>query len=398
MHDLFISYSSQDSHFAAKLKEDLVEHGYKPFLFEHENMLKFVGDINDALSNTQYLILVLSESSLQSTWVKEEWQSTFQKEQELGKELIVPIKIQDCDIPHLLKSRNCYDFSETVHYQHNLMGLIKTLQSIDKTNDFVDDMSIQKPREKSISLYESDNGIVKIYDYRRDNTNLMDDIQDEIKNSNEILMMGNSLRDFVGPSAIKKNNQLEKKILDGNTKIKFLLLNPLSDPARRRAFVEHANLAYEESSYPKLSLFKDICKVAKWFDQEINIKTKENIEVNFSSDTPTVLLIKTREFTFLEQYHMGRLSVAGPEFVELAYEYVDHDCIGGNVPVFKIKNESPYAKFMGDHFDNAWKRAMPFEEMSKEIQEYDEDVMAYRRKQLITYLGQKLAELEKINK
>jgi hypothetical protein len=111
---VFISHSSADKPFVRRLVEDLKKQDI-PVWFDESDIL--VGDsivqkINSALSESDYLIVVLSKASVQSAWVKNELDYALMEEKSKDSIVILPVKIDDCEIPPLLRSRLYADFSQ----------------------------------------------------------------------------------------------------------------------------------------------------------------------------------------------------------------------------------------------------------------------------------------------
>ncbi len=110
---VFISHSSADKQFVRKLVDDLKIQNI-PVWFDESDIL--VGDsivqkINTALSESDYLIVVLSRTSVESAWVKNELDYALMEEKSKDSIVILPVKIDDCEIPPLLRSRLYADFS-----------------------------------------------------------------------------------------------------------------------------------------------------------------------------------------------------------------------------------------------------------------------------------------------
>lgn len=115
--NIFISYSNDDKSFALDLYSDLVSEGYSPWLDEYD--IKG-GDsipkkIQEGITNSDYVVVILSENSVNSKWVNEEWQTKYWDEINENKVKVVPILIENCKIPALLKKKKYIDFREDYH-------------------------------------------------------------------------------------------------------------------------------------------------------------------------------------------------------------------------------------------------------------------------------------------
>jgi hypothetical protein len=114
---IFLSHSSSDKSFTRILAEDLLEYGFNVWLDEWE--IK-VGDsitqkISDGIDESLYLIIILSKSSVSSKWVKKELNSALSIELDREKVFILPVLIEDCEIPALLKDKKYADFRSKYH-------------------------------------------------------------------------------------------------------------------------------------------------------------------------------------------------------------------------------------------------------------------------------------------
>lgn len=109
---VFLSHSSKDKWFVRQLATDLTQLKIDPWLDEWriragESILKKVGQ---GIELSQYVILVLSSNSTASKWVEREWQSKYWDEVERNEVQVIPILLEDCEIPQLLKGKKYVDF------------------------------------------------------------------------------------------------------------------------------------------------------------------------------------------------------------------------------------------------------------------------------------------------
>jgi len=110
---VFISYASEDRDFAKNLANDLIKEGLDIWIYEWE--IK-VGDsitekINAELATIDTFIVVFSKDSINKPWVKRELNSTLYRKMKGENISILPIKLNDCDIPPLFGDIYYADFS-----------------------------------------------------------------------------------------------------------------------------------------------------------------------------------------------------------------------------------------------------------------------------------------------
>lgn len=109
---IFISHSSKDKQFATWLGTDLKASGHTPWFDEWDI---YVGEsipekVSHGLSSADFMVVVLSTNSIRSKWVEREWHVKYWSEIERNQTIVLPLLIEDCDIPELLKTKKYADF------------------------------------------------------------------------------------------------------------------------------------------------------------------------------------------------------------------------------------------------------------------------------------------------
>jgi hypothetical protein len=124
---VFISYSSQDTLTAKWIYVDLVHKGHKPWLDKWSIKVgqSIPTEIGKGLDECDVVILLLSTHSVKSGWVEREWQAKYWDEVESGRVFILPVLLEDCKIPKLLKMKKYTDFRED--YSEGIWELAKAL-------------------------------------------------------------------------------------------------------------------------------------------------------------------------------------------------------------------------------------------------------------------------------
>jgi predicted peroxiredoxin len=131
----FISHSAKDKPFVRKLAADLVANGVKVWLDEQRIL---VGDsipekIAQGLAESDFFLIVASQNSVTSSWVKKELSNALVHEIERRKVTVMPIKLDEAPMPESINDKLYADFRGS--YDE---GLNKLLQSI-KAHEVVTD-------------------------------------------------------------------------------------------------------------------------------------------------------------------------------------------------------------------------------------------------------------------
>jgi hypothetical protein len=109
---VFISHASTDKPFVDRLVQDLTSRGV-PVWYDKLDLKvgdSIPGAINEGLTAAKYFLLVLSKASVGSRWVQEEMNAALMHQVASGGTFIVPVMLEDCDVPPLLKHRRHADF------------------------------------------------------------------------------------------------------------------------------------------------------------------------------------------------------------------------------------------------------------------------------------------------
>jgi uncharacterized protein YjbI with pentapeptide repeats len=137
---LFISYSHDDSHFVEKLEKDLTSMGIRYWRDVHHATAGRLEKIVDrAIRHNPTVLIVFSENSIQSDWVRHEVESARELEKEIDRDVICPIALDDSwkniNWPKRLMRQvmeyNILDFSEWNNhavYKKNFKKLIDGLE------------------------------------------------------------------------------------------------------------------------------------------------------------------------------------------------------------------------------------------------------------------------------
>jgi len=149
---VFISHSTKDKEFVDKLQSRLLEFGIKLFQF-NTNLQQgdtVLSTIKEALRNSDYIIVVLSKDSVKSDWINFEISTVLLNEISKEETLLIPILIEDCEIPYSLSDRFFADFRKSFNsgFDTLLLGLKR-----DKKVSFVEDQTTEESTLASYSVH-----------------------------------------------------------------------------------------------------------------------------------------------------------------------------------------------------------------------------------------------------
>lgn len=124
---VFLSHSSLDKDKVISFALDLNEKGITTWVdaFDILPGESIVSKINEGLENCEFILLFLSKNSIKSNWVMKEWETILWDEINYNKVKIIPIKLEDCEIPKILQTKKYIDFSND--YNIGINQLISTL-------------------------------------------------------------------------------------------------------------------------------------------------------------------------------------------------------------------------------------------------------------------------------
>ena len=129
MPGVFISHNQKDKPFVRRLKEDLKSHGIHIWVDEDEMK---VGDsltqkIERGIKDNDFVIGVISHNSINSKWVQKELSISIVEEIESNKPKVLPIRLDDCEMPTMLSDKIYADFSTDEKYDEGLSKLLEAI-------------------------------------------------------------------------------------------------------------------------------------------------------------------------------------------------------------------------------------------------------------------------------
>lgn len=138
-NNIFISNSSKDQEFAERLYSDLQSNGIRCWFAPKDlkSGERFRTTIDETIQVTDKLLLVLSESSIKSQWVEKEVETALEREVELQKIILLPIRVDDAVInintgwpADIRRTRHIGDFTNWKHHDSYRQAFDRLLQEL----------------------------------------------------------------------------------------------------------------------------------------------------------------------------------------------------------------------------------------------------------------------------
>ena len=132
MSSIFMSHSSADKLFVRRLAEDLRKNGHYVWVDEAEIKIgdSLIGKIEEGIENTEYLGVVISSSSNKSEWVTREVRTALNQEIYGKKVKVLPILLENVNIPLFLCDKKYADFTSEDNYESSLQTILERLSEL----------------------------------------------------------------------------------------------------------------------------------------------------------------------------------------------------------------------------------------------------------------------------
>lgn len=124
---VFLCHASADKPFVRHVRNDIAKAGHRPWIDEFEIKVgeSIVQKISEASEAADCIILFLSKASLESEWVRREWQSALSRNLAGYGGRILPVLIEDHALPAIMSDIKYADFRQS--YNEGLKELLAAL-------------------------------------------------------------------------------------------------------------------------------------------------------------------------------------------------------------------------------------------------------------------------------
>jgi hypothetical protein len=129
MLGIFISHNHQDKTFVRRLGADLAAAGARPWIDEAEIKVgdSLIAKVAAAIDKMNFFAIVLSPRSVESSWVQQELEQALTTQLAERRILVLPVLLEQCDIPPFLRGKKYADFTSTFGYDGAFESLIKAV-------------------------------------------------------------------------------------------------------------------------------------------------------------------------------------------------------------------------------------------------------------------------------
>lgn len=109
---VFISHSHENADIAGRIAGALEGIGLRPWIQQQDIGPgdSFIERMGQGLSEASYVLVLLSKASTSSRWVNREWMSALAA----GGSVLIPILLEDCEVPTLLRDIIYIDLRENI--------------------------------------------------------------------------------------------------------------------------------------------------------------------------------------------------------------------------------------------------------------------------------------------
>ena len=129
---IFISYSHEDKDFVDKLAVNLVKHDAHVWVDTWELNVgdSILNRVQEAIQVSSALLIVLSKASVASEWCKKELNAGLMRELAEKKVIVLPVLVDDCEIPVFLREKMYADFRKD--FETGLKALVDAIAKVTK--------------------------------------------------------------------------------------------------------------------------------------------------------------------------------------------------------------------------------------------------------------------------
>ncbi len=154
---VFISYSHNDSAFARRLEDALRAKSIDVWIDSQEILPgdSLIEKIREGIDKSQYLCALISSTSIESRWVRNELDIAMNQQIENGTVKVIPLVLEErLSLPLFLVGKLYVDFSRPEYFENGLSQILrKTRLAFDRSHDTFRRQVLKKNRNLSRQWY-----------------------------------------------------------------------------------------------------------------------------------------------------------------------------------------------------------------------------------------------------
>ena len=129
MASIFLSHNRKDKPFVRELARYFKQYGIKVWVDEAEIKIgdSLINKVGEAIKKNAFVGVVISRHSVNSTWVEKELQIALQREFREKRVVVLPMLLDDSELPIFLSDKLYANFSAPERYYTELGKLLDTL-------------------------------------------------------------------------------------------------------------------------------------------------------------------------------------------------------------------------------------------------------------------------------
>jgi len=176
----FLSHAHTDKKIVDELARWLSEVCGIAVWYDSKNLpvsSKIVSHLSKAVEESKSMILILSESSIRSGWVEEEYNAAMSQRTQFSNFKIIPIRIDECEVPSFLQTTKWIDLENGKLTESVAFEILYSFYYLGSFRDFNSDDDIYIARSWRNSENRLADSILK--ELKKNNYRLIGDSQDQ---------------------------------------------------------------------------------------------------------------------------------------------------------------------------------------------------------------------------
>ena len=130
MSSVFLCHNSKDKPFVRELAERLTLDDVQVWLDEAELNIgdSLIEKISGAINDMDYVAVIISRNSIESSWVQKEISLAMSKEIAGRRVTVLPILVDKCNVPEALTDKFYADFTSRKNYEDEYSKLLRAIR------------------------------------------------------------------------------------------------------------------------------------------------------------------------------------------------------------------------------------------------------------------------------